>query len=91
MLIDFIAYQKQQFAVLASQIVTEPEKYIAFDSVSDFYKAAWLNDFPQGTTWSATGLDDGAEEFYATIRYKNYYLNIEHAQQTTLKFGIDDL
>ena len=90
MLIDFIAYQQQQFAALASQIVAEPEKYIAFDSVSDFYKAAWLNDFPQGTTWSATGLDNGAEEFYATIRYKNYYLTIEYAQHSILKFGIDD-
>ena len=32
-------------------------------------KATWLDEFPQGTTWSATGLDDGAEHFYAIIEY----------------------
>ncbi|OTG83797.1 hypothetical protein [Acinetobacter sp. ANC 4648] len=90
MLIDFIKYQLQQFDNLASRILPEPEKYVQFDSVSDFYKEPWLDDFPQGTTWAATGLDDGAEEFYAIIRYKNHYLEIHHTQYTTLKFGIHD-
>ncbi|OTG65555.1 hypothetical protein [Acinetobacter silvestris] len=90
MLIDFIEYQQQQFDEMASRILAEPEKYLQFDSVSDFYKAQWLDDFPQGTVWIATGLDDGAEQFDAIIRYKNHYLEIYHAQNTTLKFGIQD-
>lgn len=72
MLIDFIQYQQQQFDEVASRIMTDPEQYIDFDSVSDFYKAKWLDDFPKGTTWSATGLDDGAEEFDAVIEYRDY-------------------
>lgn len=61
MLIDFTQYQLRRFDELAARIQAEPEKYLNFDSVSDFYKATWLQDFPQGTTWTATGLDDGAE------------------------------
>jgi hypothetical protein len=53
MLIDFVQIQKQKFEDLAQNIVDRPEKYLDFDSVSDFYKAQWLNDFPQGTTWTA--------------------------------------
>lgn len=72
MLIDFIQYQQQQFDEVASRIMADPEQYIDFDSVSDFYKAKWLDDFPKGTTWSAKGLDDGAEEFDAVIEYRDY-------------------
>lgn len=73
MLIDFVQHQLIQFDEMAARIQAAPEKYINFDSVSDFYKAKWLNDFPKGTTWSATGLDDGAEQFYAIIEYKRIF------------------
>ena len=77
MIIDFIEVQKHKFAVLAEKIMAEPKQYLDFETVSDFYKATWLNDFPQGTTWLATGLDDGADEFCIQIKYKDQVLNIE--------------
>ncbi|MEJ2898760.1 hypothetical protein [Acinetobacter sp. NS-4] len=76
MLIDFTQYQLYRFDELAGRIQAEPEKYLNFDSVSDFYKAVWLQDFPQGTTWTATGLDDGAEQFDAIIEYRGHFLRI---------------
>lgn len=88
MLIDFTQYQFTKFAKLASQIQATPEQYIDFDSVSDFYKAEWLNDFPSGTTWTATGLDDGAEHFYAIIEYKNHFLSISCTEKIEIRFGI---
>lgn len=39
MLIDFIQTQEQQFFRVAEKIITEPERYLQFDSISDFYKA----------------------------------------------------
>ena len=84
MLIDFVQHQLQKFDELACQIQAEPEKYITFDSVSDFYKAAWLQDFPQGTTWTATGLDDGAEQFDAIIEYRGHFLRISCAEKVAI-------
>ncbi|WP_151751463.1 hypothetical protein [Acinetobacter bereziniae] len=77
MLIDFVQIHKQKFEDLAQNIVDRPEKYLDFDSVSDFYKAQWLNDFPQGTTWTVSGLDDDAEDFCIHIEYKNHFLSID--------------
>nr|WP_174506548.1 hypothetical protein [Acinetobacter sp. Marseille-Q1620] len=71
MLLDFNQYQLERFDDVASKIAAAPELYADFDSVSDFYKADWLYEFPHGTTWAASGLDDGAEEFYAIIRFLN--------------------
>ncbi|CAB1216084.1 hypothetical protein [Acinetobacter bouvetii] len=90
MLIDFIQHQIKQFDDLASRIQAEPEKYIHFDSVSDFYKAEWLKDFPNGTTWTTTGLDDGAEQFYALIEYRNHFLSISCTEQIEIRCGIRD-
>lgn len=39
MLIDFVQHQLTQFDEMAARIQASPEKYINFDSVSDFYKA----------------------------------------------------
>jgi len=77
MILNLVIYKQQQFDVMAQKIIAEPEKYIDFNSVSDFYKAAWLKDFPQGTQVSATGLDDGAEEFYAVVQFKQQYLKFD--------------
>ena len=88
MLIDFTQYQLHRFDELAAQIQAEPEKYLNFDSVSDFYKAAWLQDFPQGTTWTATGLDDGAEQFDAIIEYRGHFLSICCAEKIVIHCGI---
>ena len=70
-------YKQQCFDRLIQKICQSPEQYLDFDSVSDVYKATWLNDLPQGTTWAVSGLDDGAEEFYILIQYKTKKLSIE--------------
>ena len=44
MLLDL---QLHKFDVLVRKLISAPEDYIQFESVSDFYKASWLNDFPQ--------------------------------------------
>ncbi|MFK8984213.1 hypothetical protein [Acinetobacter seifertii] len=77
MILNLVIYKQQQFDAVAQKIMAEPTKYIDFNSVSDFYKVAWLKDFPQGTQVSATGLDDGAEEFYAVVQFKQQYLKFD--------------
>ncbi|ONN49818.1 hypothetical protein AC056_09465 [Acinetobacter genomosp. 33YU] len=77
MILNLVIYKQQQFDAVAQKIMAEPTKYIDFNSVSDFYKAAWLKDFPQGTRVSATGLDDGAQEFYAVVQFKQQYLKFD--------------
>ena len=88
MLIDFVQHQLQKFDELARQIQAEPEKYIHFDSVSDFYKAVWLQDFPSGTTWTATGLDNGAEQFDAIIEYRGHFVSIACSEKVVIYCGI---
>ena len=51
MIIDFHQAQLQKFIALAMKIEAEPELYLQFDSVSDFYKADWLQAFPAGTEY----------------------------------------
>lgn len=77
MLLSLEVYKQQQFDQMAVKIVAEPKQYCEFNSVSDFYNAAWLKDFPRGSQISATGLDDGAEEFYAVIQFKQQYLKFD--------------
>ncbi|MEQ1079933.1 hypothetical protein [Acinetobacter seifertii] len=77
MILNLVIYKQQQFDAVAQKIMAEPTKHIDFNSVSDFYKAAWLKDFPQGTQVSATGLDDGAQEFYAVVQFKQQYLKFD--------------
>lgn len=88
MIIDFKEMQARKFDELAKRIQDNPEAYICFDSVSDFYKVQWLNDFPQGTTWACTGLDDGAEHFYAVIEFHNRRLNINCLEKINISFSI---
>ncbi|MCX5469571.1 hypothetical protein [Acinetobacter nematophilus] len=88
MLIDFVRVQKQKFENLAQNIVDRPDKYLNFDSVSDFYKVKWLNDFPLGTTWAVSGLDDGAEDFCIQIKYKNQFLWIEVQDVIKVRYTI---
>ena len=88
MLLSLEAFKQQKFDQVTAKIMADPESYLAFDSVSDFYKAEWLDEFPQGTTCSATGLDDGAEQFYAVIEYGNHYLYISRMERVTVKLGI---
>ena len=88
MLLSLEAFKQQKFDQVAAKIMADPESYLAFDSVSDFYKAEWLDEFPQGTTWTATGLDDGAVQFYAVIEYGNHYLYISRTERVTVKLGI---
>lgn len=77
MILNLIIYKQQQFDRIAAKIMAEPKYYCEFSSVSDFYNAAWLKDFPQGSQISATGLDDGAEEFYTVVQFKQQYLKFD--------------
>lgn len=88
-MIDFIAAQLAKFDAVAEKIQTHPELYLQFDSVSDFYKAEWLEEFPKGTTWMCSGLDDGAEHFDAVIMYRNRRFKI--AVDTTVKVTLEIL
>lgn len=87
MLIDFRQAQLDRFVELAQKIQAQPKQYFQFDSVSDFYKASWLYDFPKGTIWYTSGLDDGADEFEAVICYAEARLIISSGAviQTWLK------
>lgn len=88
MMIDFIEIQKQKFDLVVQKIMAEPQKYVDFDSVSDFYKSTWLDDFPKGTVWTVSGLDDGAEEFDIYIEFRNHYLLISiHSFQEKIKLS----
>ena len=71
-LIDFKQVLLKQFDLLALDILAYPECYLQFDTIADFYQVQWLDDFPKVTTWCATGLDDGAEHFYAKIDFFAY-------------------
>ena len=87
-LIHFKQAQLAQFDHLAQNILSNPERYLQFDSIADFYQAQWLDDFPQGTTWYATGLDDGAEHFYAKIEFCGHYLTLYSRDIYAAEFGI---
>lgn len=45
MLIHFNQAKLQQFDEIARKIIQNPEQYLQFDSVSDFYQATWLDLF----------------------------------------------
>lgn len=80
MIIDFHQAKLQKFIAQAMKIEAEPEQYLQFDSVSDFYKADWLQAFPVGTEYYVSGLDDGADEFHAVIYYGEAQLQISCGQ-----------
>lgn len=86
-LLNLENFKQQKFDQMAAKIMADPETYLAFDTVSDFYKAIWLDEFPQGTTWSATGLDDGAEQFYAVIEYGQQCLSISRTTSIAVKLS----
>lgn len=88
-LIDFNESKLAQFDDLANKLLESELKYFDFESVSDFYKSSWLMNFPLGTVWYCTGLDDGAEEFYAVIEYKNRKLKIQKRDNIEVKFEIE--
>ena len=86
MIIDFKQMQLKKFDDLARTIEAMPEAYIQFDSVSDFYKVAWLADFPKGTQWFCSGLDDGAENFDVLIQYDQHQLKVSVGDQLTVQW-----
>ncbi len=89
MLLSLEVYKQQQFDLIAAKIMAKPKQYCEFNSVSDFYNAAWLKKFPQGSQISATGLDDGAEEFYAVIQFKQQYLKFDIKEHHSILIFID--
>ena len=84
-LVSFTQFKQQQFIVLAEKIIQQPEQYLHFDSVADVYQARWLDDFPKGTTWQVTGLDNGAETFCLLICYQNCQLSIDYIENGQVK------
>ncbi|KQE17239.1 hypothetical protein RFK95_08940 [Acinetobacter pittii] len=89
MLLSLEVYKQQQFDLIAAKIMAKPKQYCEFNSVSDFYNAAWLKKFPQGSQISATGLDDGAEEFYAVIQFKQQYLKFDIKEHHSILIFMD--
>ena len=87
MILDFEQFKRQKFKDIAIKIREFPNQYLDFETVADFYQASFLSDFPQGTIWTATGLDDGAEQFYAIIEYKDLYIKINKDKNVEVKFG----
>ena len=87
-LLSLAAFKQQKFAQMVDKIIANPEAYLNFNSVADFYQARWLDEFPQRTTWWATGLDDGAEQFYAVIEYGTQYLYIRRLDEVMVEYGI---
>ena len=90
MLIDFRQAQLDRFLEVAEKIQALPQQYLQFDSVSDFYKAAWLDDFPKGTIWYTSGLDDGADEFEAVICYAEAKLIISSGAEIQVRLKLSD-
>lgn len=88
MILDFDQYKKDQFYAVALKLQTHPELYLNFDSVADFYQADFLTEFPKGTVWTATGLDDGAEQFYAKIEFKQCSVSISKTETVTVDIKI---
>lgn len=88
MILDFNQLQLEKFDQLAQKILQLPNIYLQFESVADFYQSAWLDEFPKGTTWTCTGLDDGAEQFYAVIIFKNRRLCIDLHENITVNLKI---
>lgn len=82
MLIDFHHKHIQQFLQVCHKLMEMPD--LALASVADFYAAPWLHDFPPGTTWHVSGLDDGAEQFYAVVEFRHYRLNFKVGDHTQL-------
>jgi hypothetical protein len=85
LLLDLEQFKKEKFFAVVEEILNLPKDKLDFESVADFYQAAFLDDFPKGTIWSATGLDDGAEQFYAIIEYKDCYLKINKTDSITFE------
>lgn len=90
MLIDFRQAQLNRFIQLGQKIQAQPQQYLQFDSVSDFYKATWLDDFPKGTTWYTSGLDDGADEFEAVICFAEAKLIISSGAEIRVFLKLND-
>lgn len=88
MILDFDQYKTDQFYAIALKIQANPECYLNFDSVADFYQAEFLTEFPKGTLWTATGLDNGAEQFYAKIEFKQCCIIISKTERIYINIKI---
>jgi hypothetical protein len=53
--------------------------------VADFYQASWLGEFPAGTIWYVSGLDDGADEFEVLIEYRELQLKLSCGAQRSAR------
>lgn len=89
MIIDFKSAQLKKFDDLALKIQSNPDTYLDLESISDFYKSDWLNEFPNGTCWYCSGLDNGdGGEFDILIEYENRALKISISSTIKLELQI---
>ncbi|QIC79560.1 hypothetical protein FSC02_10700 [Acinetobacter indicus] len=87
MLIDFRQQQQARFEQVAQRLQQAAAEGLHFDSVADFYQSGWLEQFPAGIRWSVTGLDDGAEQFYAWIDYLDCFVRIDAGEMLRIEYG----
>lgn len=89
MVIDLVEYQCQQFHKIVQRLRDAPELYLHFDHIGDFYQANFLDEFPQGTTWSVLGLDDGGEYFDVVIRYRDCFMKLIQTETLHIQTSLD--
>ena len=86
MLIDFRQKQIQQFQVLIEKIMSEPARYLNFDTVADFYQAEWLSELPKAAEYAVSGLDDGAEYFEVKITLYGHVFRLSYDEQMSMSY-----
>lgn len=87
MLIEFKSAQLRQFEHLCQRILAQPESYVDFSDVAEFYQAPWLSELPEGTQYWVSGLDDGAEQFDVCLCFQGYCLQLCIGQSKQVKYG----
>lgn len=87
MQIDFKQTQLAQFDAVIARLRQNPEQYLDFSSVADFYQATWLKELPSCVEWAVTGLDDGAEYFDIRLACFSSVIYIQIARQVVICTG----
>lgn len=89
MIIDFTVAQCQRFHAIAQRIKEAPDIYLNFEDIADFYQAKFLDEFPQGTSITVLGLDDGAEYFDVVICYQHCFIKISKTEHIRICTSLD--
>lgn len=86
MIIDFKQAQIAQFQQLVQKLMQHPEQYLAFEQISDFYRAAWLSELPQVADYVVSGLDDGGENFEVKIQVYHHILRFSYDGEMQVRY-----